>query len=122
MKRGLWIAGLLALIFSFNASAAETEAVVGEWKLQLALDDQTSEATLTIGGSGEAGGLSGTWTGPRGSRELEKITWDGEQLKFSWTVRRKSLEVTATVSGNEMQGTLSTPKGEGTLTGQRAGS
>lgn len=116
MKHGLWMALLLALILSLGATAAET---VGEWKLQLAMGDQTSEATLIVKDGGD--GLSGTWKGQRGTHELEQITWDGKTLKFSWKARRKTVEGTATVSGDSLQGTMSTPRGRASFTGQRAG-
>ena len=55
------------------------------------------------------------------TQELEEVTWDGEILAFSWTVRRNAVSGTATVSSDSLQGTLSTPRGEASFTGQRVG-
>ena len=124
MKYRGWIVVLLAIFFSLSATAteteaAETESVVGTWTLQAELDGQSSEVTLTLEHGKD--GLTGTWVGPRATHELKEVTWDGQELKFSWKVRRKSVEGIATLTENGLQGTLDTPKGEGSFTGQRAG-
>lgn len=116
---------MLALMLSLGATdiAAETETktrVVGTWTLQVEMDDESSETTLEIQNGDD--GLTGTWTGPRGSHELEDVSWDGEELSFAWKVGRNSIQGTATVEEDDIRGTLTTPRGKGSFTGRRSDS
>ena len=121
-KQALAALAASTLIFSGAAIAADNSAVLGKWTIPLEFQGQSFEVTLEI--SEGDGGLGGTWTTPRGSDPLADVAWDGETLTFQRNLERQgrsiSIDCSATVEGNTMNGKMTTPRGEREFTGTRA--
>lgn len=121
-KQALAVVAVLTLLCASVALAADNSAVVGKWAIPLEVRGQTFDVTLEI--TEEDGGLGGTWTGPRSSDTLVDVAWDGETLTFQRNLERQgqsiSINCSATVDGNTMNGKLTTPRGDREFTGTRA--
>jgi hypothetical protein len=104
------------------AAPANNAAVVGTWNLELTYEGQLQKITLEI--REEGGKLAGTWVGPHRTNPLVDFTWDGTTLTFVRNVNREGTPVAlkhkATVSGNDMKGTITQPEGEVPFTAKRA--
>jgi hypothetical protein len=105
------------------ALAADNAAVVGKWTVSMTMQDQPVEIALEIK-EAEGGGLTGTWTSRRGTDTLADVKWDGTDLTFSRTVDRQGQELTlkyaAKVTGDTLEGKITTPQREVPFTGKRA--
>src|SRR5262245_48159904 len=83
-----------AVLLAHAALASDDAAAIkGTWKCTMELQGQPVDVTLEIKDA-EGGGLTGTWTGPRGTDTLADVKWDGKQLTFSRTVNRQGQEFT----------------------------
>ena len=121
-----WIATaavVLALVVPAAVLAADDAAVKGTWTVSMEFQGQPVTVTLEIKDA-EGGGLTGTWTSPRGADALQDVKWDGEQLTFSRTVNRQGQEFTvqhtAKVQGDTLEGKITMPQREVPFTGKRA--
>jgi uncharacterized protein involved in outer membrane biogenesis len=125
-------APMLALAFAFASTVAlahaalaadDAAAVKGTWKVSMEFQGQPVDVTLEIKDA-EGGGLTGTWTSPRGTDALSDVKWDGKQLTFSRTVNRQGQDMklahTATVNGDTLEGKITTPQREIPFSGKRA--
>ena len=105
------------------AVVADDAAVKGTWKVSFEMQGQPVEATLEIKDA-EGGGLTGTWSGPRGTATLQDVKWDGTQLSFSRTADRENrqftIQHTAQISGDTIEGKMVLPQREITFTGKKA--
>ena len=103
--------------------AADDAAVKGTWKVSMEMQGQPVDVTLEIKDA-EGGGLTGTWTGPRGSDTLQDVKWDGTDLTFSRTVDRQgqqfTIQHTAKVTGDTLEGKMVLPQREIPFTGKKA--
>jgi len=97
---------------AFAADAADNAAVKGTWKISMEMQGQPVEVTMEIKDA-EGGGLTGTWTSPRGTDTLKDVKWDGTELSFSRTVERQgqefTLQHTAKVEGDTITGKTGPP-------------
>ena len=119
-----WVTVLaLAACLASAAFAADNAAVKGTWKISMEMQGQPIEVTMEIKDA-EGGGLTGTWTGPRGADTLKDVKWDGTELSFSRTVNRQGQELTlqhtAKVEGDTITGKIVTPQRELPFSGKRA--
>lgn len=94
----------------------------GSWSIELEFQGQAFTVTLAIEKTAE--GYAGTWTTPRGTDELSDVAWDGTNLSFKRHLERQGNEITieysATIDGDTMNGTMSAPRGERPFTGKRS--
>jgi hypothetical protein len=119
-----WVSILtLAACLASAALAADNAAVKGTWKISMEMQGQPVEVTMEIKDA-EGGGLTGTWTSPRGTDTLKDVKWDGSELSFSRTVNRQgqefTLQHTAKVEGDTITGKMVMPQRELPFTGKRA--
>jgi hypothetical protein len=113
----------LAACLATAALAADDAAVTGNWKVSMELQGQPVEVTMEIK-SGEGGGLTGTWTSPRGTDTLQDVKWDGTELSFKRTVNRQGQEFTiqhtAKIEGDTLTGKMVMPQREIPFSGKKA--
>ncbi len=119
-----WVTVLsFAACLAAAAFAADNAAVKGTWKISMEMQGQPVEVTMEIKDA-EGGGLTGTWTSPRGTDTLKDVKWDGTELSFSRTVNRQgqefTLQHTAKVEGDTITGKMVMPQRELPFTGKRA--
>ena len=113
-----------ALVLAHAALAADDAAAVkGTWKCKMEIQGQPVDVTLEIKDA-EGGGLTGTWTGPRGTDTLADVKWDGKQLTFSRTINRQGQELkvdhSATINGDTLEGKMMLPQREVAFSGKKA--
>ena len=111
------------MVLTPAALAADNAAVKGTWKVSMEIQGQPVEVTLEIK-EAEGGALTGTWAGPRGTDTLSDVKWDGTELSFRRTVNRQGQEFTvqhtAKVTGDTIEGKMVMPQRELPFTGKRA--
>ena len=119
----LAVALIVAVSLAPAVLAADDAAVKGTWKVSFEMQGQPVDATLEIKDA-EGGGLTGTWTGPRGSDTLQDVQWDGTELTFSRAVDRQgqqfTIQHTAKISGDTLEGKMVLPQREISFTGKKA--
>jgi hypothetical protein len=105
------------------ALAADNAAVLGKWTVSMTMQDQPVEVALEIK-EAEGGGLTGTWTSPRGADTLTDVKWDGQELTFSRTVNRQGqkfqIQHSAKITGDSLEGKMILPQREIPFSGKRA--
>ena len=94
----------------------------GTWDTTMNTPMGAQNATLTLASDGNA--LSGKMSGPQGEMELEDGAIDGETLTWKASITTPmamTLEFTATVSGDEISGSVKLGAfGDATFSGTRA--
>lgn len=92
-----------------NAPPAEGVNPAGTWELEVSTPGGTQTSTLVIEGS--PGDLSGTITGPNGEKQpAENLQLDGSTLTFEFEGGQAGmLSVSATISGDSMEGSVTVP-------------
>ena len=94
--------------------ALAADSVVGKWQGTLETQRGATEVTLDFKGSDED--LQGTWTGQRGTSDLEDVEYESGSLTFVRNVEAQgnafTLNFAATIDGDTMSVTMSTPRGE----------
>jgi len=112
---------LLAIAICASAVAADNSAVLGKWSASLEVQGQTRDISFTFAET--AGDLGGIRRPPRGDRDLSDVAWDGTTLTFKRNLERQgqtfSLTYSATVDGDKMDITMTTPRGEREFTATR---
>jgi hypothetical protein len=90
------------------------DSVEGKWQGTLETQLGANEVTADFKGSDEE--LQGTWTGPRGTSDLEDVKYQGGTLTFVRNLEVQGNAITlnfaATIDGDTMSVTMSTPRGE----------
>jgi hypothetical protein len=119
---------VLASVLVFAAVAIAGPAVAqspaaGTWELEL--DFQGNPVAVTMVVTEADGKLGGSWTTPRGTVELESVTFGGGKLVASWTREAQGQSATmsyeGTVAGDAITGEMVTPRGRMAANGKRAG-
>ena len=94
----------------------------GTWNTTMNTPMGAQNATLTLASDGNA--LTGKMSGPQGEMELEDGAIDGETLTWKASITTPmamTLEFTATVSGDEISGSVKLGAfGDATFSGTRA--
>ncbi len=112
---------LVALVMLAPVVAMAADSVAGKWQGTLETQRGANEVTLEFKGSDEE--LQGTWTGPRGTSDLENVEYKGGNLTFVRNVEMQgnafTLDFKATVDGDTMNVTMKTPRGERKFTATR---
>ncbi len=113
-----WSTLILAMM-AFPAVA--TDEFVGKWDASVETRNGTHAVTFDFS-SGD-NGLEGTFTGPDGVETLHDVAYSDGKLTFTRDTESQgfaaTLKYTATVDGNTMNVTVSTPRGERSLTATR---
>ena len=103
------------------AAAMAADSVAGKWQGTLETQRGANEVTMDFKGSDDD--LQGTWTGPRGTSDLEDVKYDGGNLTFVRNVEFQgnafTLNFAATIDGDTMSVTMTTPRGQNQFTANR---
>ena len=124
MRQSILIAAAVALALAPAALAADNVAVLGKWESTTETPQRTFQVVFEF--NEDEGELKGAWSNPRGRNgNLINVSWDGETLKFERDIEAAGqvfrLYYEATVDGDTMTGTLTTPRGNRKFTATRSG-
>ncbi|MFB6098785.1 MAG: amidohydrolase family protein, partial [Salinibacter sp.] len=99
--------------------SGDVSAVLGTWTYTLSTPQGEFTGTFTI--EGDQSGLTGTFTGPQGdTQEMQSLSFDGTTLSFSVeSPQGGTASITGTVKQDTFEGTVSTPGGSFSITGER---
>ena len=123
MRQTILIATSLLLALAPAALAADSGPVLGKWESTTETPQRTFQVVFEF--TEVDGELKGAWSNPRGrSGELMNVSWDGETLKFERDIEAAGqvfrLYYEATVDGDTMTGTNTTPRGKREFTATRS--
>jgi hypothetical protein len=111
----------VGLLMAPLAWAADNAVVVGKWTLTSEMRGQQVESTLEI--TETDGTLAGSYTSQRGTDQLADVQWDGTKLTFKRNLdlggNAITLEYSATVTADAMEGTVTSPRGDSPFSGKR---
>jgi len=117
----LWFLAVV-LVSLVALPAAAGEGVVGKWEATMETPRGSNEIAMDFKGS-EAE-LQGTWTDRRGTADLDDVKYADGKLSFKRAVEFQgnsfTLGYAATVDGDTMNVTMTTPQGEREFTAKRA--
>ena len=119
-----FVLSLAVVVLALLAVPALADSgVVGKWEATMQGPQGEAQIAMEFKGTDEE--LSGTWTGPRGSDELEDVKWDGKTLTFKRNLEFQgnafSIDYSATVDGDTMNVTMTTPRGTREFQAKKAG-
>ena len=105
------------------SSLASANDIVGTWTINSEGRRGPQESTLVVRAY-EGKALAGTFTGPRGNNlEIAEIKTDGNSFFFKTEMSTRmgdfTLNYSGKISGDSMDGSIETPMGSRTFTGQR---
>jgi hypothetical protein len=117
------IAIVVALVLVAPAlGATKRDPVVGDWRIETEFDGRKMVSVVSLSKSKD-GDLSGQWISLWGVTELSNVRFEGDQLSFTRTRRFRDRESTWNFAGavakTKLSGTVSSERGESTVTGQR---
>jgi hypothetical protein len=119
-RPALFLPALLMLSQALPALAGD--GVAGKWTATIENPRGTNEVTMEFTGSDEE--LKGTWSDRRGSSDLADVKFADGKLTFVRNLEFNGNAVTinysATIDGDTMNVTMSTPRGEREFTAKRA--
>ena len=105
---------LLAISMLAPDVALASDSAVGKWQGTLETQRGANEVTVEFTSSGDD--LEGTWTGPRGTSDLEEVEQEGAKVTFVRNVEMQgnafTLNFAGTIDGDTMRVTMETPRGE----------
>lgn len=78
--------------------------VAGEWDVTINSPQGTSQALLTLKKEGD--NWTGTWKSPRGERQLQDVTFKGNELRFAMKVTLQGQEAVFTYTGTLEKGAM----------------
>lgn len=111
----------VALTLATSMTYAGNNSVIGDWTMVMEMRGRQMERHLHIEQAGD--GLSGTFSGDRGTSEVSDITFDGKKLSFA--IVRESprgefrMEFEGELAGDRLIGKLNSPMGASEMTGTR---
>ena len=115
---------LTALILGMVAvPATASDEVLGKW--EAAVETRRGTNNIKMEFTEKDGELAGTFTARRGVEELEDVAYSDGTLSFTRDTEFQGTAITlsysATVDGDTMNVTVSTPRGDRSFTAKRAG-
>ena len=117
----LWFLAFV-LVSLVGLPAAAGEGVLGKWEAAIENQRGTNEVVMEFKGSDEE--LQGTWTDRRGAADLDDVKYADGRLSFKRAVEFQgnsfTLGYAATIDGDTMNVTMTTPQGEREFTAKRA--
>ncbi len=98
--------------------------VVGSWEFIRRRNDRETKSVLTVKADKE-GKLSADWTSQRGESKITDLNYADGKLTFKRTAgnedRQFTMEYEMTVDGDELEGTVNTPRGTREIEGELIG-
>lgn len=102
-------------------AASPYAAVLGSW--QMTMESPRGTVTIELVFAAKDGKLTGTSNSQMGSTELTDVVFDNGRLTFkvvrTFNERTVTSEYAATVTGDKMEGTITSPRGERPFTAMR---
>jgi opacity protein-like surface antigen len=121
MRKSVLIVAAVALALASPLVAADNAPVLGKWESTTETPQRTFQVVFEF--TEVDGELKATWSNPRRNGDLKNVTWDGETVKFERDLQAQGqsfrLSYEATVDGNKMTGTMTTPRGDREFTATR---
>ena len=118
-RRTLQIFGLvlfcLFLATVLKTQAQKYEALLGIWDVQT----ENGTYTFTFEFTMKDETLKGKFTGSSGEAEMEGLSFEENTLKFSVSVNELTIDFSATIEGDSLEGMLSLEYGEASITGTK---
>jgi hypothetical protein len=94
----------------------------GKWEATIEGPRGANDIVMHFEGTGDE--LKGTWTGPRGSSDLEDVKLTDDKLSFVRNLEFQgnaiTLEYAAKIDGDTMNVVMTTPRGQREFTAKRA--
>ncbi len=119
-RAALFLSALLVLSLALSALAGE--GVAGKWTATIESPRGTNKVTMEFKGSDEE--LQGTWSDRRGDSDLEDVKFAEGKLTFvrnlEFNGNAFTINYSATIDGDTMNVTMSTPRGEREFVAKRA--
>ena len=116
----MWFLALVLVSLALPAAAGE--GVLGKWEAAIETQRGTNEIVMEFKGSDEE--LQGRWTDGRGAADLDDVKYHDGKLSFKRAVELQgnsfTLDYAATIDGDTMNVTMTTPRGEREFTAKRA--
>ncbi len=113
------IFGLVVLCLSMatvlNAQSKKYEVLLGTWDVQTENDAYTFTFEFYM----KDESLAGKYTGSSGETEMEDLSFEDNELKFSVDVNGMIIDFSATIEGESLEGMLSLEYGEANITGTK---
>jgi len=105
-----------------KTDAAASTSAESSWSLVLQTPDGASNVRVTT--RGEAGSMTGTFSGDAGSGEIRDASLEGSRLRFTITLQTPGAETSdwrfdGTISGSTISGTATSNAGTFSFTGSR---
>jgi hypothetical protein len=109
----------LAVIFPAVAQEMGYKGLLGEWDVQTEDGQYTFEFVFSM--EGET--LKGLFKGTTGEYEMEDLSFEDNELKFTVTIeaggQSMTIDYSATIEGDSLEGFLSMEYGEANITGKK---
>lgn len=98
----------------FSLQEKKYEALLGTWDVET----ESGEYTFTFVFTLEKESLKGTFTGSSGEAEMENLSFEDNELRFTVDVG-VVIDFVATIEGDSLEGMLSLEYGEGNISGKK---
>ncbi len=109
----------LAVILPTAAQGKQYEGLLGEWDVQT----EDGQYTFVFIFSMEGETLKGLFKGTTGEYEMEDLSFEDKELKFTVTIdaggQSMTINYSATIEGDSLEGYLSMEYGEANITGKK---
>jgi polyisoprenoid-binding protein YceI len=100
---------------AFSAQAEKYEALLGTWDVET----ESGEYTFTFVFSMDGETLKGTFTGDSGEAEMESLSFEDNEVKFTVDIGMMVIDFSATIEGDSLEGMLSMEYGEANISGKK---
>jgi polyisoprenoid-binding protein YceI len=100
---------------AFSAQAEKYEALLGTWDVET----ESGEYTFTFVFSMDGETLKGTFTGDSGEAEMESLSFEDNEVKFTVDIGMMVIDFSATIEGDSLEGMLSMEYGEANIYGKK---
>jgi len=109
----------LSAAFLVGAQEKGYESLIGEWDVQT----EDGQYTFVFVFSMEGETLKGLFKGTSGDYEMEDLSFKGNELSFTVSIdaggQTMSIDYSATIEGDTLEGYLSMEYGEANITGKK---
>jgi hypothetical protein len=127
MKNAIYLAFMIVGMILFGLSVSLFSSyqekgyagLLGEWDVQT----EDGQYTFVFVFSMEGDALMGLFKGTGGDYEMEDLTFEGNEISFTVNIdaggQTMSIDFTATIEGDSLEGYLSMEYGEANITGKK---
>lgn len=98
---------------AFDVQSNKYEALLGTWDVQT--EDESYSFIFEF--YMKDNDLAGKYTGAAGETEMENLSFEDNQLEFSVNVNEMTINFSAQIDGENLEGMLSLPYGETSISG-----